>query len=185
VELLTASKMTLTPTIGITGGAFALQLARDPSRLDDDRFRTLFPASVVRDMTRMVENSKAMPAPEREALAGAIRPMGDLVRRIVKGGGVVIAGTDSPIFPYALAYHIELEIFAQSGLTPFEVLQTATVRAAEALGEGANLGSIEPGKLADLAIVTGDPLADITNARRVRAVIKNGEVHTVESLLRR
>jgi imidazolonepropionase-like amidohydrolase len=59
------------------------------------------------------------------------------------------------------------------------------VRAAEALGEGANLGSIEPGKLADLAIVADDPLIDIRNARKVRTVIKNGEVHTVEELLKR
>ncbi len=97
----------------------------------------------------------------------------------------MIAGTDSPIFPYALLYHTELEIFQESGLTPFEVLQTATVRAAEALGEGANLGSIEPGKLADLAIVADDPLIDIRNARKVRTVIKNGEVHTLEELLKR
>ena len=113
------------------------------------------------------------------------RPMGELVRKVVKGGGVVIAGTDSPIFPYALAYHTELEIFQQSGLTPFEVLQTATVRAADALGEGANLGSIETGKLADLVIVTEDPLLDVKNARKVRTVIKNGEVHTLDSLLQR
>ncbi|HEX6163484.1 MAG TPA: amidohydrolase family protein, partial [Vicinamibacterales bacterium] len=184
-DLLIASKMTLTPTIGITGGAFALQLARDPSRLQDERFRTLFPASVVRDMNLMVENSKKLAVQERDALFEALKPMGDLVRRVVKGGGVVIAGTDSPIFPYALLYHTELEIFQQSGLTPFEVLQTGTIRAAEALGEGANLGSIEAGKLADLAIVTDDPLADIKNARKVRAVIKNGEVHTVEALLKR
>ena len=56
---------------------------------------------------------------------------------------------------------------------------------AAGLGEGANLGSIEAGKLADLAVVTGDPLADVKNARRVRTVIKNGEVHTLEELLKR
>lgn len=61
-------------------------------------------------------------------------------------------------------------------------LQTATTRAADALGEGANLGSIEAATLADLVIVRDDPLIDITNARKVRTVIKNGAVHTMESL---
>jgi Tol biopolymer transport system component/imidazolonepropionase-like amidohydrolase len=182
VELLTASKMTITPTIGITAGTFPLMLARDPSRIDDVRFRTLFPEGVVRDMERQAKNIQ--PA-DFDRLMNVWRPMGELVRKVVKGGGVVIAGTDSPIFPYALAYHTELEIFQQSGLTPFEVLQTATTRAAEALGEGANLGSIEAGKLADLVIVTDDPLVDVKNARKVRTAIKNGEVHTVEDLLKR
>ena len=59
------------------------------------------------------------------------------------------------------------------------------MRAAEALGEGSNLGSIEPGKLADLVIVADDPLTDVKNARKVRTVIKNGEVHTLEDLLKR
>ena len=185
IDLLTASKMTITPTIGISSRAFALQVARDPSRFDDARFRTLFPATVVRDMERLVQQSTTMSASELAAVDELVRPMRDLVRRVVKGGGIVIAGTDSPIFPYGLAFHTELEIFAQSGLTPFEVLQTATTRAAEALGEGANLGSIEVGKLADLVIVAGDPLVDVANARKVRTVIKNGEVHTLESLLRR
>jgi len=182
IDLLTASKMTITPTIGITGGAFPLMLARDPSRLDDARFRTLFPASLVADMERQ---SKSIAPADFDRLAAVVSPMGDLVRRVVKGGGIVIAGTDSPIFPYALAYHTELEIFQQSGLTPFEVLQTATVRAADALGEGTNLGSIEAGKLADLVIVSDDPLVDVKNARKVKTVIKNGEVHTVSDLLRR
>jgi imidazolonepropionase-like amidohydrolase len=100
------------------------------------------------------------------------------VRKVVKGGGVVIAGTDSPISPYALLYHTELEIFQQSGLTPFEVLQTRRCARPKPWARGANLGSSRTGKLADLAIVTDDPLADIKNARKVRTVIKNGEVHT-------
>jgi Tol biopolymer transport system component/imidazolonepropionase-like amidohydrolase len=182
IDLLTASKMTITPTIGISAGAFPWMLARDPSRLDDVRFRTLFPESVVADMERL---AKSMPPADLDRLGAVWQPMLDLVRKVVKGGGVVIAGTDSPIFPYALAYHTELEIFQQAGLTPFEVLQTATTRAAEALGESANLGSIEAGKLADLVIVTGDPLIDVKNARKVRTVIKNGEVHTLDELLRR
>lgn len=181
-DLLIASKMTITPTIGITAGAFPLMLARDPSPIADVRFTTLFPASVVRTMQ---QQAKGIPASDFERLGAVWKPMGDLVRRIVKGGGIVIAGTDSPIFPYALAYHTELELFQESGLTPFEVLQTATVRAADALGEGRNLGSIESGKLADLVVVDDDPLADVKNARKVRTVIKNGEVHTLDALLKR
>ncbi len=142
----------------------------------------LFPASVVSDMERLAKNIR--PA-DFDRLMNIWRPMGELVRKVVKGGGVVIAGTDSPIFPYALRTTPSSRSFKQSGLTPFEVLQTATMRAAEALGEGANLGSIEAGKLADLAIVADDPLIDIRNARKVRTVIKNGEVHTVEELLKR
>ena len=75
VDLLTASKMTITPTIGITAGAFPLALARDPSRLDDVRFRTLFPASVVEGMQRQ---AKSIPAAQFDAMAAAVRPLGDL-----------------------------------------------------------------------------------------------------------
>ncbi|HEX6213761.1 MAG TPA: LpqB family beta-propeller domain-containing protein [Vicinamibacterales bacterium] len=181
IEMLTASKMTLTPTLGIQG-AYQLALARDPSRLDDVRFRSLFPAGVIRAAE---QQAKSIAPREFDARAAVLRPARDTIRRVVQGGGIVIAGTDSPINPYALAYHTELELFAESGLTPFEVLQTATLRAAEALGEASNLGSIEAGKLADLVIVGGDPLADVRNARNVRTVIKNGEVHTLESLLKR
>jgi Tol biopolymer transport system component/imidazolonepropionase-like amidohydrolase len=181
IEMLTASKMTITPTLGIQG-AYALALARDPSRLDDPRFRTLFPPGIVKGADQQARN---IPPREFDARDAVLRPARETIRRVVQGGGIVIAGTDSPINPYALAYHTELEHFIDSGLTPFQVLQTATLRAAEALGEGANLGSIEAGKLADLVIVADNPLVDIRNARKVRTVIKNGEVHTLESLLKR
>jgi imidazolonepropionase-like amidohydrolase len=182
VDLLAASKMTITPTIGITGGAFPLQLAKDPSRIDEPRFRALFPEAMQREMERL---ARSIQPKDFDAMTEMLKPLGDLVQRIVKGGGVVIAGTDSPIFPYALLYHTELELFQQGGLTPFQVLQSATLHAADALGEGGNLGSIEAGKLADLVIVGDDPLLDVKNARKVKTVIKNGEVHTLDELLRR
>ena len=181
IDLLTASKMTITPTLGIQGW-FPLALARDPSRIDDPRFRTLFPAWTVDAMDRL---AKAGPPNERATREAALKPYGETVVRVVRGGGRVLAGTDSPIFPYALALHTELELFVQSGLTPFEALQTATTNAAEALGEAANLGSIEVGKLADLIVVGGDPLADVSNARKVRLTIRNGEVMTLDDLLKR
>ena len=182
IEMLTASKMTITPTLGIQG-AYPLALARDPSRLDDVRFRTLFPAAVVRDGGTTGEEyssrRSSMRAPQR--CGRRAKPFAASCRAAASSSPGPIRRSN----PYALAYHTELELFAESGLTPFEVLQTATLRAAEALGEGANLGSIEAGKLADLVIVGGDPLADVRNARSVRTVIKNGEVHTLESLLKR
>lgn len=104
---------------------------------------------------------------------------------VYAGGGRVIAGTDSPINPFGLALHIELELYVFGGLTPYEALRTATVNAAEALGMSSQLGTIEAGKLADLAMVDGDPLADIRNARRVKKVMKDGEVFTLEELLKR
>jgi len=179
IDLLTASKMTITPTMGIQGW-FPLALARDPARLDDPRFRTLFPAWVVADMDRLAKGGRPE---ERAAREAALKPYGQTVLKVVKGGGQVLAGTDSPIFPYALALHTELELFVQSGLTPFEALQTATTNAADALGESANLGTIAAGKLADLIVVGGDPLADITNARKVRLTIKNGRLFEVGTLM--
>lgn len=85
--------------------------------------------------------------------------------------------------PYAISLHTELEHFVDGGLTPFEALQTAMVNAAEALGSRADLGTLEAGKLADMVIVEGDPLSDITDARRVRAVIKNGALFTLDTLV--
>ena len=131
-------------------------LARDPSRIEDPRFRTLFPAvRRARDGALVEEHARPR---DFESMAETLRPMGERYAGSSRAEASSSPARTRRSFPYALAYHTELELFAQGGLTPFEVLQTATMRAAEALGEGANLGSIEAGKLADLVIVTDDPL---------------------------
>ena len=66
-------------------------------------------------------------------------------------------------------------------MTPYEALKAATVNPAQALGLDA--GTIEPGKLADLIVVDGDPLADVANAHKVNRVIANGRVYELNQLL--
>lgn len=68
-----------------------------------------------------------------------------------------------------------------AGMTPYEALRAATVTPAEELNLDA--GRIEPGKLADVAIVEGNPLEDIANAHRVKEVIANGRLFTVADLV--
>jgi imidazolonepropionase-like amidohydrolase len=106
------------------------------------------------------------------------------IKKLHDAGARLIAGTDSPLVPYGISLHGELEDYVAAGLTPFQALQTATVNPARLLAADADLGTLEVGKLADLVVVDGDPLADIKTARRVRTVIKNGEVFELATLIR-
>jgi hypothetical protein len=182
VDLLTASQMTLTPTIGIQGG-FRWQTLKDSSWIDDPRIQKLYPPSVPqrwRDQTQPPASAATI-----EDAARLVTPQERLVYQVVKGGGRITAGTDSPINPYGLSLLMELEHYASGGLTPVEVLRTATTVSADAMGAGADLGSIEPGKLADFALIDGNPLANIKDLRRVTRVVKGGQVFGLDELLRR
>src|SRR5262249_3394429 len=149
------------------GVGFAYEAARDPTMMSDRRL-ALFPESA-RDMYRSRFGAEDEPeiARQNAALDGARRT----VAAVVAAGGKIIAGTDSPIIPYGLGLHSELLHFVEAGMRPFQALQTATSGAADALGVSDDLGSIEPGKLADLVFVGGDPLHDIRAARDVRRVM--------------
>jgi Tol biopolymer transport system component/imidazolonepropionase-like amidohydrolase len=181
IQLLTASKMTLTPTIGIQGG-FRLQTLQDPSWIDDARIRTLYPPAVPQ---RWREQTRTAAAEAIDEAARLVRPQQQTVFRVVRGGGRVTAGTDAPINPYGLSLLMELENYTSGGLTPAEVLRTATSVSADAMGAGADLGSIEPGKLADIVIADGNPLADIRDLKRVKRVMKDGRMFELADLLRR
>ncbi len=176
IDLVSASGMTITPTVG--GFGLLLKARRDPSLLDDPRFRRLLPAWVVDSVRSSVERIRDSDVEIREA---RLKAQGQTVLAIVRSGGRIIAGTDSGI--HGISLHAELEQYVDSGLSPFQALQSATIFAAEALGAGQDLGSIEAGKLADMVNIEGDPLTDIRNARKVRWVVKNGEVFDLATLL--
>jgi imidazolonepropionase-like amidohydrolase len=99
----------------------------------------------------------------------------ETMRRIDAGGGRFVAGTDSPFIAHGKALQRELELYAEAGISPQRVLRSATADAADALGAGAMLGRIAPGHMADLLVLNGDPLADMSDIRAVDTVIQNGE----------
>ena len=175
VDLVAKSGVTLTPTIGIQGG-FEARATGDRTLLFDQRLG-LFPLPVV---ARLSDFAAAQPDP---ALDAAVKPYEAALKAIAAAGGTIVAGTDAPIVPYGLSLHVELETFVHAGLTPFQALQTATVNAAQALGLGDELGTIEPGKIADLTFLGSDPLLDIRNTRDVKRVMRGGRVYTVQDLV--
>ena len=93
-----------------------------------------------------------------------------------KSGGKVLAGSDTLISIPGLTLQRELLFLVDAGLTPAEAITIGTRANAEFLGKGKDLGTITPGKLADLFIVSADPLEDIRNLRKVEFVMKGGKV---------
>jgi imidazolonepropionase-like amidohydrolase len=77
------------------------------------------------------------------------------------------------VFP-GFSLHQELALFVKAGLTPMQTLQTATLNPAKFMGRLADLGTVEKGKLADLVLLDANPLDDIANTRRIRAVVLAG-----------
>jgi imidazolonepropionase-like amidohydrolase len=101
----------------------------------------------------------------------------EVVKAMHDAGIQFLSGTDAApgvyIFP-GFSLHEELQRFVAAGFTPMEALQTATLNPATFLGLGNRLGTIEPGKLADLVLLDANPLDDIRNTQRITAVIVNG-----------
>jgi imidazolonepropionase-like amidohydrolase len=117
--------------------------------------------------------------PEMERI---IRDDRATVRRLHDAGVTLGAGTDVVAPPWAL--HTELEELVASGLTPAEALTAATSTAARVLGVEQDIGTIAPGRIADLVILDADPLSDIRNTRRIWRVIQGGRFVDRNALLR-
>lgn len=94
--------------------------------------------------------------------------------KLARAGVTLGLGTDGWMLPDAV--HLELEELVRAGLSPLEALRAGTGDAARILGAERDLGTIAPGKLADLVILDADPLADIKNTRRIFGVMQNGNL---------
>ncbi|GAA1552419.1 amidohydrolase family protein [Kribbella hippodromi] len=176
VTLFTQAGLSVTPTL------FNSTMAHvdDPSLLTDRRTTTLYPSWEYDYLIGEVETAKG-PAgvTTRELLRGNV----DMVLRIHRGGGLVIAGTDTPLDNMAISLHANLRSMVAGGFTPYEALTTATHNPAKWLRLEDKLGVVRPGAQADLSFIVGDPLADIRAAAAVQQVMIVGNLHSVDALL--
>jgi imidazolonepropionase-like amidohydrolase len=96
-----------------------------------------------------------------------------------EAGVLLLAGTDVgvPFQVPGISLHVELERLVEAGLSPLEALRTATLNPARVLEMVDSLGAIEPGKLADLVLLDANPLEDIRNTQKIRAVVADGRLY--------
>jgi imidazolonepropionase-like amidohydrolase len=120
-------------------------------------------------------NTNLQPA-TREIRRKEVRKYQELTGLLHRAGVPLLAGTDTPepFVPPGFSLHQELEMLIESGLSPPAALAAATINNAKALNQQDRLGTISPGKLADLVILDADPTADIRNTRRIHAVVHGG-----------
>jgi imidazolonepropionase-like amidohydrolase len=100
----------------------------------------------------------------------------ELVGVLHRAGVPLLVGTDTPepYVPPGYSVHQELELLVASGLSPAEALAAATIENAKALNQQDRLGTVSPGKLADLVILDADPTLDIRHTRQIHSVIRGG-----------
>lgn len=174
IQLLKEHKIVLDPTLSIFEGMF------------DDR-----PGKMAQGFAAVADNMPAqvrrgflygglqVPPGQDQRYQDSFQRMLDMAKTFYDAGIPIVAGTDS----YAgLALHRELELYVKAGIPAPKVLQLATLGAARVVKRDSELGSIAPGKLADVILIDGDPSTHISDIRRVKTVVKDGMVFQVADM---
>ena len=138
----------------------------------------VFDMDIYNDDFILAEGAKMGMLPESLAKERSIgRLQRETFRRAVQAGVTMTFGTDAGVYPHGDNAK-QFAKMVEWGMTPMQAIQAATSTAAKTLGPiGADLGSIAPGKSADIIAVAGDPLADVTELTRVKFVMKAGVVY--------
>jgi len=174
VELFAQSKTHYTPTLLVLyGGPWAENFYYETTEVHDNtKLARFIPHNELDDKTRrrpwFRQDEHSFPKTAAQAA------------KIQRAGGLVGVGGHGQL--QGLGYHWEMWSLASGGMTPLEVLRAATRDGAEIIGLGQDLGVLEPGRLADLVIMSKDPLQDIKNTDSILYVMKNGELYEGDTL---
>jgi len=174
IQLLKEKKVVVDPTIGI----FEQMFVNKPGELANgySSIIGMFPG----DFKRTFYNG-GLPGMKDHPheYAASLDNMMRMLKTLYTEGVVVLPGTDD--FP-GFALHRELELHSMAGLPNADVLRAATLTSAKVAGEDGQLGTVEVGKKANLILVDGDPLKNISDIRRVELTIKNGNLYEPKAL---
>lgn len=150
-----------------------------PDRRDNPRARALTPPGLWSDIRSSLEHPRRFGYFGGGLRVSRFQAMGAKLRQLRDAGVRLLVGTDAgtPLNFHTDATWQEMDLMVGFGFPPMEVLVTATRRNAEYLGLGDELGSLTPGKLADIIVVDGNPLLSMRDLRNVVAVVKEGRVY--------
>ncbi|MBR7619750.1 PD40 domain-containing protein [Phenylobacterium sp. 20VBR1] len=150
----------------------------DRSLVDDPRIKALYPPW---EYARLLERAEQAAAGDPSVALSSLAQNVEHLRDILRSGGRVVTGTDSPIDFNGISLHMNLRAMVKYGLTPYEALTTATRFSGEFLDQP--FGTLTVGALADLVVTEGNPLVRIEDAAAVRHVMKGGEVFDIATLI--
>ncbi len=136
----------------------------------------LVPTQYLGDWMRENAAKIGLPAMYAEKMKAVTSVSRQNLKHAFEAGVKVAFGTDAAVYPHGLNAH-EFAVYVQMGLTPLQAIQTATVNAADLLGWSDRIGTLEPGKFADIVAVDGDPTKDVTLLEHPVFVMKGGTVY--------
>jgi len=147
-----------------------------PERLQDPELKKLFTPEIYNEIQDSLKNWPALGYFQRTDREVLYRERG--VKQFIESGAVMGIGTDSgtPMNFHSEALWREIKVHVDMGMTPQRAIAAATRVNAQIIGKGRELGTIEPGKIADIIVVKGNPLFDIVALSNVEVVVKDGTV---------
>jgi len=174
IALWAGSETASTPTLGVCYGGLAGECYwyQHTNVWENERLLTFVPRFVVDARAR---RRQMIPEDEYNHIAAA-----RICKQLVDAGARVNLGAHGQLA--GLAAHWELWMFVQGGMKPLEALRAATLHPAWYVGLDGDIGSLEPGKLADLVVLEQNPLEDIRNSEQVRYTILNGRVYDARTM---
>jgi imidazolonepropionase-like amidohydrolase len=147
---------------------------REMTLLKEPRLAYL-PSYILRDTENFFAKYEKATPEKRNQLMSGYRMIQEFVRKFAAAGGKIHSGSDPNHVVPGYAVHAELAMLTEAGLSPLQAIQTATINVAQAWRKDKDYGSVEKGKVADLVIVRGDPLQNISATQNVEIVFMEGK----------
>ena len=179
IKAMAENKVSWSPTIATWFRPLSPSAGRFKERelsILDNPGAAYLPAVMREQTLRQYDRYAKLPADRLQRTREGYSKIADFIARFVQAGGIIRAGSDPNNGLPALGLHQEMVMFVETGLTPMQAIQAGTINVARAFRKDKDFGTVEPGKVADLIAVEGDPLKDMWAVQNVKVVVLNGEV---------